>query len=61
MNFARSPHIIEIAETGQTGSKIELFLWNTGSQPTDPQYILSKRIPASNQIETYYNISPYVL
>ena len=45
MNFARSPHIIEIAETGQTGSKIELFLWNTGSQPTDPQYILSKRIP----------------
>ena len=60
MNFARSPHIIEIAESGQTGSKIELFLWNTGSQPTDPQYILSKRIPASNQIETYYNISPYV-
>ena len=60
MNLARSPHIIEIAESGQTGSKIELFLWNTGTQPTDPQYTLSKLIPASNKIETYYNISPYV-
>ena len=60
MNLARSPYIIEIAETGQEGSKIELFLWNTGSTPTDPQYTLSKLIPASNKIETYYNISPYV-
>ena len=60
MNLARSPHIIEIAETGQEGSRIELFLWNAGGQPTDPQYTLSKLIPATNKIETYYNISPYV-
>jgi hypothetical protein len=60
MNLARSPYIIEINESGQTGSKIELFLWNTGSQPTNPQYTLSKLIPASNKPETYYNISPYV-
>ena len=60
MNLARSPYIIEIDESGQTGSKIELFLWNTGSQPTNPQYTLSKLIPASNKPETYYNISPYV-
>jgi hypothetical protein len=60
MNLARSPYIIEINESGQTGSKIELFLWNTGTQPTYPQYTLSKLIPASNKPETYYNISPYV-
>jgi hypothetical protein len=59
--FARSPYIIEISETGQEGSKIELRLWNgTGSAPTDPQYILSKLIPASNNVNTYYNISPYI-
>ena len=60
MNLARSPYIIEISESGQTGSKIELFLWNTGSQPSDPQYTLSKKIPASNNVKTFYNVSPYV-
>ena len=60
MNYSRSPYIIEISETGQEGSKLELFLWNTGSQPTNPQYTLDKLIPASNNIKTYYNISPYV-
>ena len=60
MNLSRSPYIIEIAETGQTGSKIELFLWTTGSQPANPQYTLSKKIPASNNINTYYDIAPYV-
>jgi len=60
INLSRSPFIIEIAESGQTGSKIELFLWTTGSQPASPQYTLSKKIPASNNIKTYYNISPYV-
>tara|TARA_R100001443_G_scaffold28156_1_gene41263 strand:- start:1944 stop:3056 length:1113 start_codon:yes stop_codon:yes gene_type:complete len=60
ITLSRSPYIIEIDETGQTGSKIELFLWTTGSQPASPQYTLSKKIPASNNIKTYYNISPYV-
>ena len=59
--FARSPYIIEISETGQEGSKIELYLWNgTGSAPASPQYILDKLIPASNNVKTYYNISPYI-
>ena len=59
--FARSPHIITIAEAGQTGSKIELFLWNgTGSAPADPQYTLSKLIPATNNLVTEYNVSPYI-
>ena len=59
--LARSPHIITIAEASQTGSKIELFLWNgTGSAPASPQYTLSKLIPATNNLITEYNISPYI-
>jgi len=57
--FARSPYLIRIAETGQNGSKIELFLAN-GSFTVSPQYTLSKLIPASNNIETLYDISPYI-
>lgn len=59
--FARSPHIISVAEILNTGSKIELFLWNgTGSAPASPQYTLSKLIVATNNIKTEYNISPYI-
>ena len=49
--FARSPHIISVAEILNTGSKIELFLWNgTGSAPASPQYTLSKLIAATSNI-----------
>ena len=59
--FARSPYIISVAEILNTGSKIELFLWNgTGSAPASPQYTLSKLITASSNIKTEYNISPYI-
>ena len=59
--FARSPYIVTIAESGQEGSKLELFIWNgTGSAPASPQYTLTKLIPASNNVNTYYNISPYI-
>jgi len=59
--FARSPYIVQIAEAGQDGSKINLFIWNgTGSAPVSPTYILSKLIPASNNVNTYYNLSPYI-
>ncbi len=34
--FARSPYIVEISETGQDGSKVELFIWNgTGADEAD--------------------------
>jgi len=59
MNLARSPHIIEISESGQTGSKIELYL-GSDIGTSNATYTLSKLIPASNKIETYYNISPYI-
>ena len=57
---ARSPYIIEIDETNQTETKVKLYLSNTGSFTSDPQYTLSKKIPSSNITATYYNISPYV-
>ena len=60
MKLSRSPYIIEVDNATQTGSKIELYLWNTGSQPASPQYTLSKLIPASNNTKTFYNLSPYV-
>lgn len=59
--FCRSPYIIEINEVGQTASKVELFLWNgNGAAPGSPQYTLTNNIPASNNEQTLYNISPYI-
>ena len=58
----RSPFIIEVNETGQIGSKIELSIWNGSSYPTSGIgfYSLSKSIPSTTQISTYYNVSNYV-
>jgi hypothetical protein len=59
--FARSPYIIEVDESGQDGSKVEVFLWNEGTtEPTTAQYTLSKLIPASNNTQTVYDIAPYI-
>jgi len=59
---ARSPFEIIINESGQTGSKVELFIWNKGTtEPTIPTYIMSENIASVTQTETNYNISPYVL
>ena len=60
--FARSPYLIRIAETTptpQNGSKLELFISAT-TFSASPQYTLSKLIPASNNVETLYDISPYI-
>jgi len=59
--FTRSPHIIEINEASQIGTKIELFISSgTDTTPASPTYTLSKLIAASNKPETHYNISPYI-
>tara|TARA_R100000697_G_scaffold117875_1_gene139891 strand:+ start:17 stop:1111 length:1095 start_codon:yes stop_codon:yes gene_type:complete len=60
VKLARSPYIIQIDETDQTETKVKLYLSNTSSFTTDPQYTLSKKIPSSNITATYYNIAPYV-
>jgi hypothetical protein len=57
--FARSPYFIRIAETGQQGSKVELFISN-GAFSATPQHVLTKLIPASNNIENLYDISNYI-
>lgn len=54
--FARSPYIISVGETGQEGSKVELFIWDgVGSEPSTPQYTLSK-LGSSN----VYDVSAYI-
>ena len=61
MIFARSPYIVEIDELAQESTRLELFLWNgTGAAPAAPTYSLSKKIPSSNQLETFYNIAPFI-
>jgi len=58
--FARSPYIIEVNESSVVGSKLELFYYYSGtSVPANPQYIVQKLIPASNDLKMYYDISPY--
>lgn len=58
---ARSPYFITVNETGQIGSKIELFLSVGGTAiPSVATYTLSKRSPSSSQLRTDYNISQYI-
>jgi hypothetical protein len=60
--FVRSPYFIEINETNQTGSKIEVFVWNKGqTEPTTPRYTQSKAIVSSTQTKNIYNVSNYAL
>ena len=61
MIFARSPYIVTIDELAQESTRLELFIWNgTGAAPAAPTYSLSKKIPSSNQLETFYNIAPFI-
>jgi hypothetical protein len=60
--FARSPYIVEINQPTQEGSKVELYIYQNGNPPPiAPSYTLEKLIPASNNTQTLYNISPYLL
>jgi hypothetical protein len=60
--FARSPYIIEIDVPTQGGSKVELYIYPYGTTPpSSPSYTLEKLIPASNNTQTLYNISPYLM
>ena len=58
--FIRSPYFIEIDEVDQTSAKIEIFLWNKGtSEPTTPNYTLSKNVPSINQNKLSWNVANY--
>lgn len=57
----RSPYFIEVAETGQIGSKVELFIYNyPNSVPATATYTLAKSIASATQIGNVYNVSPFI-
>lgn len=57
----RSPFIVEVNEATQLGSKIELFIFNSGgTEPATPTYTLSKPIATTAQRNTSYNVSNFV-
>lgn len=58
--YARTPYLIEIAEAGQTGSKVELFIANSSTLPSTPTYVLKKNNPSATNNKTRYDIAPFV-
>ena len=54
------PYLIKVEETGQIGSKIELFIWNDGTEPTNPTYTFTKDAPSLTDLANYYNVSPFI-
>jgi hypothetical protein len=59
--YVRSPYLIKVNETGQTGAKVKIYLWSDGgAEPATPNYTLSKDIPSTTQLELSFNISNYV-
>ena len=58
--FIRSPYFIEIDEAAQTTGKVELYIWNKeSSEPSVPNYTLTKTVPSPNQNKLSWNISNY--
>lgn len=57
--FARSPHLIIVAESGQQGSKVELFFSATTTFGATPNVVLSKLIPSATNVTTIYDVSNY--
>lgn len=60
MIFVNRPYLIEVNETGQIGSKIELFIYNGSTVPSTPTYTFTKDAPSTTDVANYYNISPFV-
>jgi hypothetical protein len=60
--FIRSPYFIEVNEPFQTSAKIEVFLWNKGdTEPTTPNYTLTKSVPSPTQTDIAWNISNFAV
>jgi hypothetical protein len=60
MIFVNQPYIITVNESGQIGSKIELFIWNGATEPSTPTYTFTKLAPSPTDLANYYNISPFI-
>jgi hypothetical protein len=58
--FIRSPYFIEVDEAGQLTGKLEIFIWNKGTtEPTTPNYTLTKNVPSANQNKLSWNVANY--
>lgn len=57
--FCNTPYLIEVNETNQIASKVELFIWND-TEPTDPTYTFEKTAPSTSVTANYYDIAPFV-
>ena len=60
MIFVNRPYLFTVDQTGQLGSKIELFIWNGSTPPTNPNYTFTKQIASATDTANYYNISPFL-
>jgi hypothetical protein len=59
--LTKSPFIVNVSATGLIGAKVEIFMWSaTETEPTLPQYTLSKLSPASNVTSVNFDVSPYI-
>lgn len=57
--FCNTPYLIEVNETNQIASKVELFIWND-TEPTEPTYTFEKTAPSTSVTANYYDIAPFV-
>ena len=60
MIFVNRPYLFTINWPDQLGSKLELFIWNGDTPPTNPTYTFTKQIASATDTANYYNISPFL-
>jgi len=58
--YARTPFLVQVSESGQTGSKVELFISLTSTFPATATYTLEKNNPSATNNVTRYNVTPFV-
>ena len=58
--FVRSPYFVEVDEPAQTTVRLEIKLWYKGqSIPSEPQYIITEKVPSASQNKISINVSNY--
>ena len=59
--LTKSPYIVQVLAAGLDGGKCKIYLWKQGStEPTLPQYTLSKLTPATNVNNVFFDVAPYI-
>lgn len=58
--FVRSPYFVEVDEPAQSSVRLEIKLWYKGeSIPSEPQYIITEKVPSASQNKISINVSNY--